>query len=241
MENQTTTVEEEQPVQENLVEMTTSPEQKQRKRKALSPENLMPVEKDEAMEQSRDEDTPATKKQRSTSEEEATENCICRQPYDESQFYVYCDRCQHWFHGHCVGVLQTESESIYGYQCPNCEPKGAFNYANTRTLGPRDHEELLKLLRQLQTHESSWPSRDLVNQADVPDQIFKDPIDLSLIETKIQEGKYRRLLEFIGDVTKIFDNCRHSYPEDSDIARCATSLESFLVPRLKMLRSSMSN
>lgn len=169
--------------------------------------------------------------------------CLCRQPYDESQFYICCDRCQEWLHGRCVGVLQTESESIDEYKCPNCDPQGALNYANTRTLGTRDYEELRKLLRQLQTHKSSWPFREPVKEKDVPDyyQIIKDPMDLRLIETKIQERRYQRLLEFIGDVTKIFDNCRYYNAKESNIARCATSLEAFFMPRLKLLRSSMTN
>ena len=169
--------------------------------------------------------------------------CLCRQPYDESQFYICCDRCQDWFHGRCVGVLQNESESIDEYTCPNCDPNVPFNYAIMRTLSTRDYEELRKLLRQLQTHKSSWPFRDPVSPRDVPDyyKIIKDPMDLRTIETKIQERRYQRLLEFIGDVTKVFDNCRYYNAKESNIARCATSLESFFVPRLKILRNSMAN
>jgi nucleosome-remodeling factor subunit BPTF len=145
--------------------------------------------------------------------------------------------------GRCVGVLQTESESIDEYTCPNCEPQGAFNYANTKTLGTRDYEELRKLLRQLQTHKSSWPFREPVDVKDVPDyyQVIKDPMDLQMVETKIIERRYQRLVEFIGDITKIFENCRYYNPKGSNFYRCATSLESFFVPRLKLLRSSMSN
>lgn len=46
--------------------------------------------------------------------------CICRTPYDESQFYICCDSCQGWFHGRCVGVLQTEANNIDVYICPDC-------------------------------------------------------------------------------------------------------------------------
>lgn len=169
--------------------------------------------------------------------------CLCRQPYDDSQFYIGCDSCGDWLHGRCVGVLQTESESIDEYKCPNCEPQGAFNYANTRTLGTRDYEELRKLLRQLQTHKSSWPFREPVDVKEVPDYytIIKDPMDLKMVETKITERRYQRLVEFIGDITKIFNNCRYYNSKGSNFYRCATSLESFFVPRLKLLRSSMSN
>lgn len=169
--------------------------------------------------------------------------CLCRQPYDESQFYICCDRCQDWFHGRCVGVLQSESDSIDEYKCPKCEPQGAFNYANSRTLCPRDYDEMQKLLRQLQAHKSSWPFREPVNAKQVPDyyQIIKDPMDLRMIERKILDRRYAKLLEFIGDVTKIFDNCRYYNAKESNIARCATTLETFFVPRLRSLRAAMAN
>lgn len=169
--------------------------------------------------------------------------CLCRQPYDESQFYICCDKCQDWFHGRCVGVLQSESDSIDEYKCPNCEPKSAFNHANSRALTARDYDELRKLLRQLQAHKSSWPFREPVNAKEVPDyyEVIKDPMDLRKIEGKINERRYQRLLEFIGDVTKIFDNCRYYNAKESNIARCATTLETFFVPRLRSLRASMAS
>ena len=56
--------------------------------------------------------------------------CLCRQPYDDSQyvfspvfytklriiyfhrFYIGCEKCEDWFHGRCVGILQSEAENI---------------------------------------------------------------------------------------------------------------------------------
>ena len=167
--------------------------------------------------------------------------CLCRQPYDESLFYICCDRCQDWMHGRCVGVVQIESDSIDEYVCPRCDPNRPFNYANTRPLAHHDYEELRKLLRQLQTHKSSWPFRLPVNEKDVPDYylVIKEPMDLHLVDTKISERRYQRLLDFVADITKIFDNCRYYNAKESSIARCATTLEAFFVPRLKVLRSSM--
>lgn len=113
--------------------------------------------------------------------------CLCRQPYDETQFYICCDTCQDWFHGRCVGVLQAESDSIDEYRCPNCDPQSLFNYANTRTLAPSDYEKLNGLLRQLQTHKSSWPFRVPVNQRDVPDyyQVIMNAIFLSSFKSTV--------------------------------------------------------
>ena len=169
--------------------------------------------------------------------------CLCQQPYDESQFYICCDRCQDWFHGRCVGILQAESESIDEYTCPKCDPDVALNYANMRTLSTKHYEEMTKLVRQLQSHKSSWPFREPVSARDVPDyyRVIKEPMDLRMIDTNIQERRYQRLVEFIGDVTKIFDNCRYYNAKESNIARCATTLEAFFGPRLKTLRESLAN
>lgn len=169
--------------------------------------------------------------------------CLCQQPYDESQFYICCDRCQDWFHGRCVGVLQTESQSIDEYVCPRCDPDAPFNYANMRTLCPRDYDEMRKLVRQLQQHKSAWPFREPVSARDVPDyhRIIKEPMDLRTVDQKIQDRRYQRLADFIGDVTKIFDNCRYYNAKESNIARCATTLEQFFGPRLKTLRDSMAD
>ncbi|KAL4655879.1 lysine-specific demethylase phf2-like [Arapaima gigas] len=47
--------------------------------------------------------------------------CICRLPYDVSQFMIECDACKDWFHGSCVGVDEDEAPDIDIYHCPNCE------------------------------------------------------------------------------------------------------------------------
>jgi len=158
------------------------------------------------------------------------------------RFGSLCGR-QDWFHGRCVGVLQTESQSIDEYVCPRCDPDAPFNYANMRTLCPRDYDEMRKLVRQLQQHKSAWPFREPVSARDVPDyhRIIKEPMDLRTVDQKIQDRRYQRLADFIGDVTKIFDNCRYYNAKESNIARCATTLEQFFGPRLKTLRDSMAD
>uniref|UniRef100_A0A1B0DIL3 Uncharacterized protein n=1 Tax=Phlebotomus papatasi TaxID=29031 RepID=A0A1B0DIL3_PHLPP len=75
--------------------------------------------------------------------------CLCKQPYDESQFYICCDKCQDWFHGRCVGILQSEAEFIDEYICPNCTKSNAVNFANMKTLTPTEFENLKKLMKQI--------------------------------------------------------------------------------------------
>uniref|UniRef100_A0A665WHV3 Lysine-specific demethylase PHF2 n=1 Tax=Echeneis naucrates TaxID=173247 RepID=A0A665WHV3_ECHNA len=47
--------------------------------------------------------------------------CICRLPYDVTQFMIECDACKDWFHGSCVGVDEDDAPDIDIYHCPNCE------------------------------------------------------------------------------------------------------------------------
>ncbi|KAI9012722.1 hypothetical protein BC832DRAFT_521979, partial [Gaertneriomyces semiglobifer] len=44
--------------------------------------------------------------------------CICRRPYDGSEFMIQCEACEEWFHGKCVGV---EPKRIKGsWSCSSC-------------------------------------------------------------------------------------------------------------------------
>ncbi|VVD05225.1 unnamed protein product [Leptidea sinapis] len=47
------------------------------------------------------------------------------------------------------------------------------------------------------------------------------------------------LSEFIGDMTKIFDNCRYFNPKDSEFYRCADSLEGFFAQKIKYFREKL--
>ena len=64
--------------------------------------------------------------------------------------------------------------------------------------------------------------------------------DLKMIERKVNFSEYRTLAEFIGDVTKIFENCRYFNPQGSGVAKCAESLEQFLVKQVAGVRERVS-
>ncbi|RZF42669.1 hypothetical protein LSTR_LSTR001464 [Laodelphax striatellus] len=167
--------------------------------------------------------------------------CLCRQPYDESQFYICCDKCQDWFHGRCVGILQSEADNIDEYVCPNCQRNSSINFANMKNLNTKDFEALKKLIKQLQTHKSAWPFMEPVDPAEAPDyyKVIKEPMDLQTIELRITDRTYKKLSEFIGDMTKIFDNCRYYNPKESPFFKCAESLEAYFVMKVKGLRDKL--
>ncbi|XP_058266792.1 nucleosome-remodeling factor subunit BPTF isoform X2 [Hemibagrus wyckioides] len=168
--------------------------------------------------------------------------CICRTPYDESQFYIGCDRCQNWYHGRCVGILQSEATHIDEYVCPQCQStEEAMTVLSPLT--DKDYEGLKRILRSLQAHKMAWPFLEPVDPNDAPDYygVIKEPMDLSTMEQRIQKRFYSKLTEFVADMTKIFDNCRYYNPSDSPFYQCAEFLESFFVQKLKAFKASRSH
>lgn len=177
-------------------------------------------------------------------QESSTEElyCICQTPYDESQFYIGCDRCQNWYHGRCVGILQSEANHIDEYVCPQCQ---STEDAMTvfAPLTDKDYEGLRRTLRSLQAHKMAWPFLEPVDTNDAPDyyRVIKEPMDLSTMEEKLQRREYVKLTEFVADMTKIFDNCRYYNPSDSPFYQCAEVLENFFVQKLKCFKASRSH
>lgn len=88
--------------------------------------------------------------------------CSCRQPYDESQFYICCDKCQDWFHGRCVGIVQSEAEYIDEYVCPECQRNSDANTANMKSLTQNEIVELKSLIKQIQVS-----SKDIIHMYDL--------------------------------------------------------------------------
>uniref|UniRef100_A0AAQ5WW72 Bromodomain PHD finger transcription factor n=1 Tax=Amphiprion ocellaris TaxID=80972 RepID=A0AAQ5WW72_AMPOC len=165
--------------------------------------------------------------------------CICKTPYDETKFYIGCDRCQNWYHGRCVGILQSEANHIDEYVCPQCQSTEDAMTVFT-PLTDKDYEGLRRTLRSLQAHKMAWPFLEPVDTNDAPDyyRVIKEPMDLSTMEERLQKREYVKLTEFVADMTKIFDNCRYYNPSDSPFYQCAEVLENFFVQKLKGFKAS---
>lgn len=168
--------------------------------------------------------------------------CLCRQPYDESQFYIGCESCTDWFHGRCVGIIQAESDSIDEYVCPKCAPNSKYNYANLKKLNSKDHELIKKTFKSIQQNKNSQPFREPVDPNVNPKyyEIVKEPMDLQTIELRVNHCQYSCLAEFIGDVTRIFENCRYFNPGGSGVAESAEKLEGFLATKIVTVREKVT-
>lgn len=65
------------------------------------------------------------------------------------RFYIGCDRCQNWYHGRCVGILQSEANHIDEYVCPQCQSNEDAMTVFT-PLTDKDFDGLRRVLRSLQ-------------------------------------------------------------------------------------------
>ncbi|CAI9614927.1 unnamed protein product [Staurois parvus] len=89
------------------------------------------------------------------------------------RFYIGCDRCQNWFHGRCVGILQSEADLIDEYVCPQCQStEDAMTVLSPLT--DKDYEGLKRFLRSLQTHKEAWPFLEAVDPEDAPRLLCRD-------------------------------------------------------------------
>jgi hypothetical protein len=169
--------------------------------------------------------------------------CICQQPYDETQFYIGCEKCSDWFHGRCVGVLQSEADKIDEYLCPRCAPGSALNMPNQKILSAEDYENIKRLVKQLWANRNSIPFQNPVDPEAVPAyyKLVGEPMDLGNIDKKVNNGSYNKLCEFVGDVMRIFENCRFFNQPSSSIMKSAEGLEAFFNSRLDRLRRKVAN
>ncbi|KAI0985772.1 hypothetical protein GJ496_003239 [Pomphorhynchus laevis] len=162
--------------------------------------------------------------------------CICRQPYDEEQFYVGCDSCQNWFHGSCVNVTPEQAEEMKKYFCDKCRDDKQSVMDVKLTV--KQTKLISKLVKDLKQHKLAWPFREPVNPVQYPHyyQIITNPMDLSGLKDNVDKGKYHSLSEFVNDTTKIFDNCRVFNNVDSIFWQCADGLENYFVELLNKLK-----
>ena len=76
------------------------------------------------------------------------------------RFYIGCDRCQDWFHDHCVGITQKEAEQLDTYICPNCARKDSADPTNLKELNDADYDLLHRLMKSLLVCKMSIVDRD---------------------------------------------------------------------------------
>jgi flagellar biosynthesis/type III secretory pathway chaperone len=64
--------------------------------------------------------------------------------------------------------------------------------------------------------------------------------DLQTIEDRVNQQYYSKLSEFVGDVMRIFENCRFFNQPNSAILKSAIALEAFFAQKLSALRQKIA-
>eukprot|EP00924_Labyrinthula_sp_SR-Ha-C_P013886 maker-scaffold_5-snap-gene-16.10-mRNA-1 protein AED:0.02 eAED:0.03 QI:0/0/0/1/0/0/2/0/449 len=100
---------------------------------------------------------------------------------------------------------------------------------DTSEKGKKLRSELKGLLKKIKNNANSWPFLEPVPNT-VTDylDVVKDPVDLSLIEARLNGGYYYTSLQiFKEDVKKMLDNCKLYNAEDTEYYKAAQELQDY--------------
>ena len=86
------------------------------------------------------------------------------------------------------------------------------------------------IVEKTKQHSRSWPFRKPVSKSEAPNytDIIKTPMDLSLLERNVEDGKYKSIDDFEKDLRLIFTNCYTYNNPESVYTKSARELEQFV-------------
>ena len=144
------------------------------------------------------------------------------------------------------------------YVCPKCDPHSKQNYPNLKKLNRADHELIRKTFKAIKQNRHSQQFMEPVDQRENPKyyEIVKEPMgkklvinclavinsisDLSIIEARVNRSEYNCLAEFLGDMTRILENCRYFNPPGTRVAAAAEGLEQWLARQMPGVREKVA-
>ena len=97
------------------------------------------------------------------------------------------------------------------------------------------HPLLLQLLSHLQNNSNSWPFLIPVNGDEVHDyyEVIKEPMDLSMMEAKLEKDQYEIVDDFVRDVLLMVRNCKRYNAETTPYAKAANKMEKELWKKIR--------
>jgi histone acetyltransferase len=120
-----------------------------------------------------------------------------------------------------TGVKKIELDQIPGVM------QGGFSYEShlqgRGALTERESNEtmlaqtLQEVISTIEKSEHAWPFMEPVKREEVPDyyDVIKDPIDLSRIKEKLNDGLYKTKEMLLADIDLMCENCKTYNPPDS--------------------------
>uniref|UniRef100_A0A0K0D459 Bromo domain-containing protein n=1 Tax=Angiostrongylus cantonensis TaxID=6313 RepID=A0A0K0D459_ANGCA len=87
----------------------------------------------------------------------------------------------------------------------------------------------------------SCPFRQPVSLEEFPNylDVVKNPIDLSIIQKRLETLEYQRLKDFTMDMSRLFENAKLFYARDSNAYKCAETLEKVFENALADVRAEI--
>ncbi|KDN44416.1 hypothetical protein RSAG8_05463, partial [Rhizoctonia solani AG-8 WAC10335] len=100
--------------------------------------------------------------------------------------------------------------------------------------GPH-HSTVEAVLKEIRAHTASWPFQKPVNTDEVKDylDVVKKPMDLSLMEFKLENNAYATIDDFVDDARLMLSNCKTYNPESTVYHKTAIRMEKALQDILK--------
>jgi histone acetyltransferase len=80
-------------------------------------------------------------------------------------------------------------------------------------------------------HDDSWPFHKPVDPSEAVDyyDLIKDPVDLSLVRTRLKAGGYYATLEmFVEDLRRMCRNCQFYNSQTTAYYACATKIMAYI-------------
>ncbi|CAE6411297.1 unnamed protein product [Rhizoctonia solani] len=100
--------------------------------------------------------------------------------------------------------------------------------------GPH-HSTMEAVLKEMRAHTAAWPFQKPVNTDEVKDylDVVKKPMDLSLMDFKLENNAYATIDDFVDDARLMLSNCKTYNPETTVYHKTAIRMEKALQDILK--------
>ncbi|KAL5631679.1 hypothetical protein ACGC1H_007257 [Rhizoctonia solani] len=100
--------------------------------------------------------------------------------------------------------------------------------------GPH-HSMMEAVLKEARGHAAAWPFQKPVNTDEVKDylDVVKKPMDLSLMDFKLENNAYATIEDFVDDARLMLNNCKLYNPESTVYHKTAIRMEKVLQEILK--------
>ncbi|XP_064634719.1 tyrosine-protein kinase BAZ1B-like [Lineus longissimus] len=130
---------------------------------------------------------------------------------------------------------QSTSEEEYSPKSQTRRSGSGRRTSAPKKQPPVNNMHLEEITNRILRHRSSWPFREAVDIAEVPDyyDIIANPIDLETIKDRCASNAYQTCDSYVDDMTMLFNNAQEYNKKESDIYQCMITLEKYFIDLLQ--------